>query len=38
VQHALAALVVPSYAHAGVLLALGLSGHLYRLSWADLYR
>jgi anaphase-promoting complex subunit 1 len=30
--------VVPNYAHAGVLLALGLSGHLDRLSWTDLYR
>lgn len=29
---------VPNYAHAGVLLALGLSGHLDRLSWTDLYR
>jgi hypothetical protein len=30
--------VVPNYAHAGVLLALGLTGHLDRLSWTDLYR
>jgi hypothetical protein len=29
---------VPNYAHAGVLLALGLNGHLNRLSWTDLYR
>jgi hypothetical protein len=29
---------VPNYAHAGVLLALGLTGHLDRLSWTDLYR
>lgn len=29
---------VPNYAHAGVLLALGLRGHLDRLSWTDLYR
>eukprot|EP00775_Hariotina_reticulata_P010096 gene10096-10252_t len=29
---------VPNYAHAGVLLALGLTGHLDRLSWAELYR
>lgn len=29
---------VPNYAHAGVLLALGLNGHLDRLSWTDLYR
>lgn len=29
---------VPNYAHAGVLLALGLNGHLSRLSWTDLYR
>ena len=29
---------VANYAHAGVLLALGLNGHLDRLSWTDLYR
>jgi anaphase-promoting complex subunit 1 len=29
---------VPNYAHAGVLLALGLHGHLDRLCWTDLYR
>jgi hypothetical protein len=29
---------VPNYAHAGVLLGLGLTGHLDRLSWAELYR
>ena len=28
----------PSYAHAGLLMALGLTGHLRRLSWTDLYR
>eukprot|EP00878_Enallax_costatus_P032676 GHUV01035928.1.p3 GENE.GHUV01035928.1~~GHUV01035928.1.p3 ORF type:complete len:156 (+),score=45.50 GHUV01035928.1:244-711(+) len=29
---------VPNYGHAGVLLGLGLQGHLDRLSWTDLYR
>ncbi|GLI61806.1 hypothetical protein VaNZ11_004311, partial [Volvox africanus] len=29
---------VPSYTHAGLLMALGLTGHLDRLSWTDLYR
>lgn len=28
----------PQYTHAGMLLALGLAGHLHRLSWTDLYR
>lgn len=28
----------PNYLHAGVLLALGLNGHLHKLSWTDLYR
>jgi hypothetical protein len=27
----------PSYAHAGLLMALGLRGHLEQLSWTDLY-
>ncbi len=29
---------VPTYTHAGTLMALGLTGHLNRLSWTDLYR
>lgn len=29
---------VPSYTHAGLLLALGLTGNLDRLTWTDLYR
>lgn len=29
---------VPSYTHAGMLMALGLTGNLDRLSWTDLYR
>jgi anaphase-promoting complex subunit 1 len=28
----------PSYTHAGLLMALGLAGHLTKLSWTDLYR
>lgn len=28
----------PTYAHAGMLMAFGLTGHLQRLSWTDLYR
>lgn len=28
----------PSYTHAGLLMALGLAGHLSKLSWTDLYR
>ncbi len=28
----------PSYTHAGLLLALGLTGHLAQLPWTDMYR
>ncbi|KAL6755304.1 hypothetical protein V8C86DRAFT_3027443 [Haematococcus lacustris] len=28
----------PSYTHAGLLMALGLTGHLSKLAWTDLYR
>lgn len=28
----------PSYTHAGLLMSLGLAGHLRKLSWTDLYR
>lgn len=28
----------PSYTHAGLLMALGLAGHLTKLAWTDLYR